>query len=41
MLGLELVMGYDIDIESDDGMAVVAYIGHMIIATKGSVQKHH
>jgi hypothetical protein len=41
VLGLELVIRYDVDIENDDGMAVVAYIDDIIIATKGSIQKHH
>jgi hypothetical protein len=41
LLGLELVIKRDMHIEEDEGMIVVAYIDDILIATKGSLQKHH
>jgi hypothetical protein len=40
LLGLELVIKTDVHIDKDDGMLVVAYINVILIATKGSVEKH-
>jgi len=40
VLGIELVIKTDIHIDEDEGMVVVAYIDDIIIATKGSVEKH-
>jgi hypothetical protein len=40
VLGIELVINQEIHIDKDDGLVVVAYIDDIIIATKGSVQKH-
>jgi len=41
LLGLELVIKTDIHIDDDEGMTVVAYIDDILIATKGSLEKHH
>jgi len=41
LLGLELVIRTDIHIDNDEGMVVVAYIDDILIATKGSLEKHH
>jgi hypothetical protein len=41
LLGLELVIKTDIHIDEDEGMGVVAYIDDILIATKGSLEKHH
>jgi len=41
LLGLELVIKTDVHINDDDGMVVVAYIDDILIATKGSLEKHH
>jgi len=41
LLGLELVIRTDVHIDEDDRMVVVAYIDDILIATKGSLQKHH
>jgi len=41
LLGLELVIKTDIHIDDDEGMVVVAYIDDILIATKGSIGKHH
>jgi len=40
VLGLELVINRRIDINKDGGMVVVAYIDDILIATKGSIEKH-
>jgi len=39
--GLELVIKTDVHIDEDEGMVVVAYIDDILIATKGSLEKHH
>jgi len=39
-LGLELVIKTDIHVDEDEGMVVVAYIDDILIATKGSLDKH-
>jgi hypothetical protein len=39
-LGIELVINHTVHIDEDEGMVVVAYIDVIIIATKGSVEKH-
>jgi hypothetical protein len=41
LLGLELVIRTDIHVGDDEGMVVVAYIDNILIATKGSIEKHH
>jgi len=41
LLELELVIKTDIHIDDDNGMVVVAYIDDILIATKGSLDKHH
>jgi len=41
LLGLELVIKTDVHIDDDNGMVVVAYIDDILIATKGSLEKHH
>jgi len=41
LLGLELVIKTDVHVDEDDGMVVVAYIDGILIATKGSLDKHH
>jgi len=41
LLGLELVIKTDVHIDKDEGMVVVAYIDNILIATKGSLDKHH
>jgi len=41
LLGLELVIKTGVHIDEDDGMVVVAYIDDILIATKGSLDKHH
>jgi transposase InsO family protein len=40
LLGLELVIKTDVHIDEDEGMVVVAYIDDILIATKGSLEKH-
>jgi hypothetical protein len=40
LLRLELVINKKIEIEGDGGMVVVAYIDEILIATKGSLEKH-
>jgi hypothetical protein len=40
VLGIELVIKTDIYIDENEGIVVVAYIDDIIIATKGSVEKH-
>jgi len=40
VLGIELVINHTIHIDEDKEMVVVAYIDDMIIATKGSIEKH-
>jgi hypothetical protein len=39
-LGIELVINEEIHIDKDDGLVVEAIIDDIIIATKGSVEKH-
>jgi len=41
LLGIELVIKTDVHIDEDEGMVVVAYINVILIATKGSLEKHH
>jgi transposase InsO family protein len=41
LLGMELVIKTDIHIDEDEGMVVVAYVDDILIATKGSLEKHH
>jgi len=41
LLGIELVIKTEVHIDEDEGMVVVAYIDDILIATKGSRQKHH
>jgi len=41
LLGLELVIKTDVHIDQDEGMVVAAYIDDILIATKGSLEKHH
>ena len=41
LLGLQLVIRTDVYIDEDDGKVVVAYIDGILIATKGSLDKHH
>ena len=36
-----MVIRTDVHVDDDDGMVVVAYIDHILIATKGSLDKHH
>jgi len=40
LLGLELVINRKVHIEEDGGMVVVAYVNAILIATKGSKEKH-
>jgi hypothetical protein len=40
VLGIKLVNTHVIHVDQDEGMVVVAYIDYIIIATKGSVEKH-
>jgi len=40
VLGIELVIKTDVHIDEDEGMVVVAYIDDILIATKGSLEKH-
>ena len=40
-LGMELVLDSKVAIDEDGGMVVVAYIDDILIATKGSLEKHH
>jgi len=41
LMGIELVIKTDVHIDEDEGMVVVAYIDDILIATKGSLEKHH
>lgn len=41
LLGLKLVIKTDVHIDKDDEMVVAAYIDDILIATNGSIQKHH
>jgi len=41
LLGLELVIQTDVNIDEDQGMVVVSYIDDIHIATTGSLEKHH
>jgi len=38
---MELVINTKQDIDTDGGMVLVAYINDILIATKGSIDKHH
>jgi hypothetical protein len=37
----EFVIKTDVHIDEDEGLVVVAYIDDMLIAIKGSLEKHH
>lgn len=39
-MGIELVINKKIDVNEDGGLVVVAYIDDILIATKGSIEKH-
>jgi hypothetical protein len=41
LLGITLVIDMKILVDKDGGMVVVAYIDDILIATKGSLEKHH
>jgi hypothetical protein len=41
LLGLKLVIKTEEFIDEDNGIVVVAYIDDILIATKGSLEKHH
>jgi len=41
LLGIELVIKTDVHVDEDERMVVVAFIDDILIATKGSVYKHH
>jgi hypothetical protein len=41
LLGMELVIESKVAIDDNGGMVVVAYIDDVLIATKGSLEKHH
>ena len=41
LLGLELVLYSKEELDKDGGMVVVVYIDDILIATNGSLQKHH
>jgi len=41
LLGMEPVINTKLSIDEDGGMIVVAYIDDILIATKGSLEKHH
>jgi hypothetical protein len=41
LLGLELVIKTDVHSDEDEGMVVVAYLDDILIATRGSLEKHH
>jgi hypothetical protein len=41
LLGMELVLDSKVTIDEDGGMVVVVYIDDILIATKGSLEKHH
>jgi len=41
LLGMDLVINFKVAIDDDGGMVIVAYIGDILIATKGSLEKHH
>jgi len=41
LVGVELVIKTDVHVDQDEGMVVVAYIDDILIATKGSLEKHH
>jgi len=38
---MELVIDTEVALDKDGGMVVVAYIDDSLIATKGSLEKHH
>jgi len=40
VLGIELVINHTVHIDKGEGMVVVAYIDDIIIAMKGSLEKH-
>jgi len=41
LLGSELVIRTSVHIDQDEGMVFVVYINDILIATKGSPEKHH
>jgi hypothetical protein len=41
LLGMELVLDSKVAIDKDGGMVVMVYIDDILIATKGSLEKHH
>jgi hypothetical protein len=41
LMRLELVIKTDVHVDKHEGMVVVAYIDDILIATKGSLEKHH
>jgi len=41
LLGMELVIDTKLTINDDGEIVVVAYINNILIATKGSLEKHH
>jgi len=41
LIGIGLVIRTDVHIDQDEGMVLVAYIDDILIATKGSLEKHH
>jgi hypothetical protein len=41
LLGMEFVLDSTVAIDEDGGMVVVVYIDDILIATKGSLEKHH
>jgi len=41
LLGMEVVIDTKVTIADDGGMVVVDYINDILIATKGSLEKHH
>jgi len=41
LLGMELVIDTKVVLDDDGGMVVVAHIDNILIATKGSLEKHH
>jgi hypothetical protein len=41
LLGIEFVIKTDVHIDEDEGMVVVAFIDDILIATQGSLVRHH
>lgn len=41
MLGIESVFDTKVEIDENDRMVVVAYLDNTLLATKGSLGKHH